>query len=147
MKIEYSKQAVKTIKNIDRQTKQYIKIAIENVPIGDINPLKDSKNSYMLSIGDWRIIFSYPTKNTVQIEKIAPRGKVYKECKKMSPIRKQLDDMINCLPEQEQLLLFEVVKRFVPDDVATATDLEDIQSARTEYARGETVSHENIDWN
>lgn len=65
----------------------------------------------------------------------------------MSPIRKQLDDMINCLPEQEQLLLFEVVKRFVPDDFATATDLEDIQSARTEYARGETVSHENIDWN
>lgn len=122
-------------------------IAIENVPIGDINPLKDSKNNYMLSIRDWRIIFSYPTKNTVQIEKIAPRGKVYKECKKMSPIRKQLDDMINCLPEQEQLLLFEVVKRFVPDDVATATDLEDIQSARTEYARGETVSHENIDWN
>ena len=147
MKIEYSKQAVKTIKNIDRQTKQYIKIAIENVPIGDINPLKDSKNNYMLSIRDWRIIFSYPTKNNVQIEKIAPRGKVYKECKKMSPIRKQLDDMINCLPEQEQLLLFEVVKRFVPDDVATATDLEDIQSARTEYARGETVSHENIDWN
>ena len=147
MKIEYSKQAVKTIKNIDRQTKQYIKIALENVPIGDRNPLKDSKNNYMLSIRDWRIIFSYPTKNTVQIEKIAPRGKVYKECKKMSPIRKQLDDMINCLPEQEQLLLFEVVKRFVPDDVATATDLEDIQSARTEYARGETVSHENIDWN
>lgn len=64
----------------------------------------------------------------------------------MSPIRKQLDEMINCLPEQEQLLLFEVVKRVVPDDVATAKDLEDIQSARTEYARGETVSHENIDW-
>ena len=78
MKIEYSKQAVKTIKNIDRQTKQYIKIAIENVPIGDINPLKDSKNNYMLSIGDWRIIFSYPAKNTVLIEKIVPQSKVYK---------------------------------------------------------------------
>ncbi|MCX4296776.1 MAG: hypothetical protein OSJ73_07060 [Lachnospiraceae bacterium] len=65
----------------------------------------------------------------------------------MSPIRKQLDEMIDCLPEQEQVLLFEIVKRFVPDDVATAADLIDIQAARAEYARGETVSHESINWN
>lgn len=65
----------------------------------------------------------------------------------MLPIRKQLDEMIDCLPEQEQVLLFEIVKRFVPDDVATAADLIDIQVARAEYARGETVSHESINWN
>lgn len=64
----------------------------------------------------------------------------------MSPIRKQLDEMIDCLPEQEQVLLFEIVKRFVSDDVATTADLEDIQTAHAEYARGETVSHENINW-
>lgn len=54
--------------------------------------------------------------------------------------------MIDCLPEQEQVLLFEIVKRFVSDDIATAADLEDIQVAHAEYARGETVSHENINW-
>ena len=54
----------------------------------------------------------------------------------MLPIRKQLDEMIDCLPEQEQILLFEIVKRFVPDDIATGADLEDIQVARTEYAQG-----------
>lgn len=64
----------------------------------------------------------------------------------MSPIRKQLDEMIDCLPEQEQVLLFEIVKRFVSDDIATAADLEDIQVAHAEYARSETVSHENINW-
>lgn len=64
----------------------------------------------------------------------------------MLPIRKQLDEMIDCLPEQEQILLFEIVKRFVPDDIATAADLEDIQVARTEYAQGETVNHQNINW-
>lgn len=65
----------------------------------------------------------------------------------MSPIRNQLIEMIDILPDQEQLLLFEIVKRFVSDDIATSADLKDIQAARTEYANGETINHNDIDWN
>jgi hypothetical protein len=65
----------------------------------------------------------------------------------MSPIRNQLVEMIDCLPEQEQVLVFEIVKRFVPDDVATADDLRAIQTAQAEYTNGETISHNDIDWN
>lgn len=54
--------------------------------------------------------------------------------------------MLDYLPEAEQVIIFEIVKRFVPDDVATADDLEAIQAARREYANGETVSHEAINW-
>ncbi len=64
----------------------------------------------------------------------------------MSPIKKQLFDMIDCLPEQEQTLLFEIAKRFVTDDVATKDDILAIQTAREEYTNGETVSHNAIDW-
>lgn len=64
----------------------------------------------------------------------------------MSPIRNQLVEMIDCLPDQEQVLVFEIVKRLVPDDVATADDLQAIQAAHEEYARGETVSHKAINW-
>lgn len=64
----------------------------------------------------------------------------------MSPIKKQLIDMIDCLPEQEQTLLFEIAKRFVTDDVATEDDISAIQAARKEYAKGETVSHNAINW-
>lgn len=64
----------------------------------------------------------------------------------MLPIRNQLVEMIDCLPEQDQVLVFEIVKRFVPDDVATADDLRAIQEAREEYVHGETVSHNDIDW-
>lgn len=64
----------------------------------------------------------------------------------MSPIRKQLVDMIDCMPEQEQILLFEIAKRFVADDIATEDDIKAIQAARQEYAKGETVSHNDIDW-
>ena len=65
----------------------------------------------------------------------------------MSPIRDQLVEMIDCLPEQEQVLVFEIVKRFVPDDVATPDDFRAIQEAREEYAQGETVNHNDINWN
>lgn len=78
MKVEYSKQSVKAINAMDRKTKQRIKIAVESLPDGDIKPLKGSRGSYRLRVGNLRIIFSYPAKDTALIEKIAPRGKVYK---------------------------------------------------------------------
>ncbi len=74
-------------------------------------------------------------------------AKCIRGCKRMSPIRDQLVEMIDCLPEQEQVLVFEIVKRFVPDDVATPDDLRAIQEAREEYAQGETVNHNDINWN
>lgn len=64
----------------------------------------------------------------------------------MSPVREQLVGVIDCLPETEQQLLLEIARRFLADDVATPDDLEAIRIAREEYARGETVSHEDINW-
>ena len=65
----------------------------------------------------------------------------------MSPIREQLVEMIDCLPEKEQFLLLEIARRFVPDDVATPDDLNAIDAARKEYASGETIGHNAINWN
>lgn len=65
----------------------------------------------------------------------------------MSPIRKQLDDMIDCMPEQEQILLFEIAKRFLSDDIATKDDLEAIRIAREEHRSGQTINHNSINWN
>ena len=65
----------------------------------------------------------------------------------MSPVRNQLVDMIDCMPEQEQILLFEIAKRFIPDDIATSDDIEAIKKADEEFARGEFIRHEDINWN
>jgi mRNA interferase RelE/StbE len=78
MQFEYAKRAVKAISSMDTKTKQRIKVGIEGIPSGDIKPLKGSNGSYRLRVGDWRIIFSYLQKDIVLIEKIAPRGEVYK---------------------------------------------------------------------
>lgn len=64
----------------------------------------------------------------------------------MLPIREQLAGVIDCLPETEQSLLLEIALRFLPDDIAAPDDLTEIQNARAEFAKGETIPHEAIDW-
>lgn len=78
MTILYAKQAVKTINTMDLPTKKRIKRGIEGIPDGDIKPLRGAPGSLRLRIGDWRILFSYIDNDTILIEKIAPRGQVYK---------------------------------------------------------------------
>ena len=78
MEIRYAKAAVKVINSMDRPTKQRIKAGIEKLPQGDIKPYKGSPGTYRLRVGDWRILFFYPEDDTILIEKIGPRGGVYK---------------------------------------------------------------------
>ena len=78
MEIRYAKAAVKVINGMDRPTKQRIRNAVERLPKGDVKPLSGSVRLYRLRVGDWRIVFSYPDGNTVLIEKLAPRGEIYK---------------------------------------------------------------------
>lgn len=78
MEISYAKAAVKVINGMDKATKQRIKSAIEKIPAGDIKPLRGSNGSYRLRVGGWRILFSYPEDGIILIEKVGPRGDVYK---------------------------------------------------------------------
>ena len=39
-----------------------------------------------------------------------------------------------------------IIKRFLPDDVATTEDLAHIAKAREEYRQGEAISEEAINW-
>ena len=64
----------------------------------------------------------------------------------MSPVREQLNAMIDNLNERDQTLLLEIVSRFLPDDVATPKDMEDMAQARREYEAGKTISHDAINW-
>lgn len=79
MNIAYSKQAVKIIGRMDSATKQRIKTAIERLPDGDIKQIKGlDVITYRLRVGDWRVLYSFGDNSTIFIEKIAPRGGVYK---------------------------------------------------------------------
>ncbi|GHV07835.1 hypothetical protein FACS1894217_09320 [Clostridia bacterium] len=57
----------------------------------------------------------------------------------MAPITEKISAMVDLLPYGEQTLIFEIVKRFMPDNVATQEDLAAIKAAREEYLRGESL--------
>ncbi len=80
------------------------------------------------------------------LKKSRREARYTKECKRMSPVKKQLTEIIDILPEQEQILLYEIAKRFVADDIATADDIAATNEARKEYANGETIDHNAINW-
>jgi hypothetical protein len=70
----------------------------------------------------------------------------------MSAVSKQMIDMIDMLPESEQELAFEMIKRIVrawDSDFTKLTPLERerLTQSEKEIANSETVSHSDIDWN
>ena len=61
-------------------------------------------------------------------------------------VRSQLVEMIGFVPEGELPILLEVVRRFVPVEAATPDDLKAHRIAMEEYAAGQTVPHDAINW-
>ena len=61
-------------------------------------------------------------------------------------LAQQINSMVERLPEPEQTLVFELVRRLVPDDMATPSDLAAIAAAREEYKRGDAVPDNAINW-
>jgi len=79
MKIEFSKKASKVVAKLSKPDKRQIKEAILKLPAGNVKPLKNHDSSHKLRVGDWRILFSYIGKDVILIEKVGPRGDVYKK--------------------------------------------------------------------
>jgi len=65
----------------------------------------------------------------------------------MSPITRQVSSLFDTLTEREQALVYELILRLAPDDIATREDIADIIAAREEFRQGETVGIDAIDWN
>lgn len=64
----------------------------------------------------------------------------------MASVKRQALELFEQLPEQEQLLVLELLKRLAPDDIATEDDLLVHAAAIEEYKRGETVDMKDVDW-
>ena len=86
MEIRYSKSAVKAINNMDKVTKERIRIGIlgltQKPPQGDIKLLHGFHDGrYRLRVGGYRIIYKFGVDGFVEIlyiMNIGPRGDIYK---------------------------------------------------------------------
>jgi hypothetical protein len=60
--------------------------------------------------------------------------------------RQQLHALVDMIEESGLDTLYDVMLRFIPEDEPYSDEIEAIRQARAEFARGETVRHEDIDW-
>ena len=79
MQIIFSKNAAKAIAKMDSKQKLRVRQAIEKLPQGDVKKIQGRRiETFRLRVGNFRILYSFYDSNTIIIEKIAPRGQVYK---------------------------------------------------------------------
>ena len=63
-------------------------------------------------------------------------------------LAQQINLIVEQMPETKQSLVLALVKTMVsPDDILSEEDIADVEQARAEFVRGESVRHEDIDWN
>ncbi len=63
-------------------------------------------------------------------------------------VAEEIGAIVTQIPERNQMLILELIKTMIsPDDILTEEDIADIKQARSEFARGEYIRHEDINWN
>ena len=75
--IEYSKDALKAMRRLDKPARHRIKAGIDKLPLGDIKKLKGFSNYYRLRIGDYRVLFQL-FDSSITVNDVLPRGEAYK---------------------------------------------------------------------
>jgi mRNA interferase RelE/StbE len=81
-RIEYSRDALRTLQRIDRATGERIVLKIEQLAerpeslANNVRALKGRGGLKRLRVGDWRVIFT-ETLVVIAVERIAPRGAAY----------------------------------------------------------------------
>ena len=58
----------------------------------------------------------------------------------------EIQELTSYLPENKQRLVLEVIKGFMPYEEVMPYDTELIAAAESDLANGETVSHDEINW-
>jgi hypothetical protein len=58
----------------------------------------------------------------------------------------EIQELSGYLDDNKKRLVLEIIKNFLPSDEAIQDDLHYIELAEQEYARGETISHNDRNW-
>lgn len=68
----------------------------------------------------------------------------------MSPIRNQIELVLDHLSEEQQQMVFELIRHLPSDieqeDLLSAQDIRDVQTALDEFARGEVYTLDDVEW-
>lgn len=161
MQIEYTRTAVKAINRMDKAQRLRIRDAIEGLtlkpPRGDIKPMQGTPSGrYTPESGrlsrDLHLSSGWNDGNSLHFGRWNPwRYLQVKEVAHMSELAQRTAKMMDMLPEHEQTLAFEMLKRIVlawDPDFTKLTEAEalSLQLAEDELAKGDTIPHDAINW-
>jgi len=65
----------------------------------------------------------------------------------MNVTRQHLHNIIDAVNSRELNVLYQVLIKFMPEDEPEPDEIEAIRIGREEIKRGETVNHDDINWN
>lgn len=79
--VEWSREAVKDLRRLDRRTKERLLEAVERLAEtghGDLIRLQPPLDGYRLRMGDWRIFLHLNSvERTIEVRQVRPRGGAY----------------------------------------------------------------------
>lgn len=81
-RVEYSREAARTLSRIDRATSKRIRRKLEQLAAdpaslaNNVAALKGREGLMRLRVGDWRAIYT-ETLTVIAVQKVAPRGSAY----------------------------------------------------------------------
>jgi mRNA interferase RelE/StbE len=81
-RVEYSRDAVRTLSRIDRKTARRIREKVELLAsdpeslVNNVTPLKGEPGLRRLRVGDWRVIYTEDLV-VLLVLRVAPRGSAY----------------------------------------------------------------------
>lgn len=65
----------------------------------------------------------------------------------MSPTRQTLHNLIDIVDTNEVGIIYQLLMKFIPEDVAAPDEVAAIKTAHEQMVRGDVVGHSAIDWN
>lgn len=65
----------------------------------------------------------------------------------MSPTRQTLHNLIDIVDTNEVGIIYQLLMKFIPEDVAAPDEVAAIKAAHEQMAHGDVVGHNAIDWN
>jgi len=64
----------------------------------------------------------------------------------MEATRQQLRNIIDIVDSKELDVLYQVLIKFIPESIAMTDEINAIRLGQDEIRRGETIKHDEIDW-
>jgi len=79
----FTDRARRDMRRLDRPIQKRVIDALDRLvghpPVGDVVKLTGTQDEWRLRVGDWRVRFTHDDAGTIQVIRVLPRGRAYRD--------------------------------------------------------------------